>query len=86
MNEEQHILNLSEVVRQLVWTALPMYPGCNWVGAGQCPNLARRLAEVGDLSDIELYSDADARHDAAKIDPRWAALLKLRSDEESAQS
>lgn len=83
---EQHILNLSEVVRQLVWTALPMYPGCNWVGAGQCPNLARRLAEVGDLSDIELYSDADARHDAAKIDPRWAALLKLRSDEESAQS
>lgn len=83
---EQHILGLSEVVRQLVWTALPMYPGCNWVGAGQCPNLTRRLAEIGEMEDIELYSDADERHDEATIDPRWAALLNLRSDEDSALS
>ncbi|HHY56322.1 MAG TPA: DUF177 domain-containing protein [Chloroflexi bacterium] len=83
---EQHILDLSEVVRQLVWTALPMYPGCNWAGSGQCPNLARRLAEIGELEDVELYSDADVRHDEAAIDPRWAALLKFRSDEDSALS
>ncbi|HAJ36619.1 MAG TPA: hypothetical protein DCL15_13110 [Chloroflexi bacterium] len=80
---EQHILDLAEVVRQLVWTALPMYPGCNWTGDGQCPNLTRRLAEIGELEDVELYSDTDARHDDATIDPRWAALLKLRSGEDS---
>jgi len=83
---EQHILDLAEVVRQLIWTALPMYPGCNWTGSGQCPNLARRLAEIGGLEDVELYADTDARHDEATIDPRWAALLKLRSDEDNARS
>jgi len=83
---EQHILDVSEVVRQLIWTALPMYPGCNWEGAGQCPNLTRRLAEIGGLKDIELYSDADVRHEDQKIDPRWAALLNLRSDEDNALS
>jgi hypothetical protein len=63
-----------------------MYPGCNWTGSGQCPNLARRLAEIGGLEDVELYADTDARHDEATIDPRWAALLKLRSDEDNARS
>lgn len=83
---EQHILNVAEVVRQLIWTALPMYPGCNWEGAGQCPNLTRRLVEIGELKDVELYSDADVRHEEPKIDPRWAALLNLRSDDSGASS
>lgn len=83
---EQHILSLAEVVRQSVWTAMPMYPGCNWEGAGVCPNLQRRLAEIGGLENIELYSDADVRHQEAEIDPRWAALLKLRSNDEGASS
>ncbi|HQY90186.1 MAG: DUF177 domain-containing protein [Caldilinea sp.] len=83
---EQHILNLTEVVRQSVWLAMPMYPACNWEGAGQCPNLTRRLAEIGALEDIELYSDADERDEETKIDPRWAALLSLRRDEDSASS
>jgi uncharacterized protein len=83
---EQHILDVAEVVRQLIWTALPMYPGCNWEGAGQCPNLTRRLVEIGELKDVELYSDADVRHEEPKIDPRWAALLNLRSDEDGASS
>jgi len=48
--------------------------------------LTRRLAEIGGLKDIELYSDADVRHEDQKIDPRWAALLNLRSDEDNALS
>ena len=84
--DEQHILDLSEVVRQAVWLAMPMYPGCNWEGAGECPNLTLRKAELGELEDIELYTDADERHEESEIDPRWAALLKLRSDEDSASS
>jgi hypothetical protein len=59
-----------------------MYPGCNWVGAGECPNLARRLAELGSLESVEVHYDADMEAGEAgvdkEIDPRWAALLKLR--------
>jgi len=84
--DERHILDLSEVVRQAIWLALPMYPGCNWEGSGVCPNLTRRLAELGDLADIELYTDVEGPRHEDEIDPRWAALLKLRSDEESATS
>jgi uncharacterized metal-binding protein YceD (DUF177 family) len=83
---ERHILDLSEVVRQAIWLAMPMYPGCNWVGAGECPNLATRLAELGELADVDVHYDADAlAEDPAdglggeeEIDPRWTALLKLR--------
>ena len=90
---ERHILDLSEVVRQAIWLAMPMYPGCNWAGAGECPNLARRLAELGELADVDVHYDADALEEDAEetegeagsdagsddeIDPRWAALLKLR--------
>lgn len=78
---EQHILNLSEVVRQSIWIALPMYPSCNWKGAGECPNLKQRIAELGELENIEFYSGATRSHEKDEIDPRWAALLKLRSEE-----
>ncbi len=79
---ERHILDISEVVRQAVWLAMPMYPGCNWSGSGVCPNLTRRLSEVGPLADVDVHYDADigAAGDGGgeEIDPRWAALLKLR--------
>jgi uncharacterized metal-binding protein YceD (DUF177 family) len=79
---ERHILDLSEVVRQAIWLAMPMYPPCNWTGTGECPNLQRRLAELGDLADVGVHYDADAAVDGGgaddEIDPRWAALLKLR--------
>jgi uncharacterized metal-binding protein YceD (DUF177 family) len=79
---ERHILDLSEVVRQAIWLGMPMYPGCNWVGAGECPNLARRLADLGNLESVEVHYDADRETDGEgrdeEIDPRWAALLKLR--------
>ncbi len=84
--DERHILDLSEVVRQAVWLALPMYPSCNWEGSGVCPNLGKRMAELGDLADIELYTDEEGPHEEDEIDPRWAALLKLRSDDDSAKS
>ena len=84
--DEQHILNLLEVLRQSIWLAMPMYPGCNWEGQSECPNLKQRMAEIGELENIEFYSSADQRHQKDEIDPRWAALLKLRSDEDSAPS
>lgn len=76
----RHILDLSEVVRQAIWLAVPMYPGCNWRGAGQCPNLVKRLSELGDLEDVDVhYSDDDVVQELEEIDPRWVALLKLRN-------
>lgn len=41
---EQHILNISEVVRQSIWLTLPMYPTCEDAGLDECPNLQERLA------------------------------------------
>lgn len=77
--DERHMLDLSEVVRQAIFLAMPMYPGCNYLGPGQCPNLTNRLREIGKLDDVDVHygdSDVDSAHE--EIDPRWAALLKLR--------
>jgi uncharacterized metal-binding protein YceD (DUF177 family) len=80
MIDERHTLDLSEVVRQAIWLALPMYPGCNWQGDGQCPNLTKRLGELGKLEDVEVhYDDGDVTQEPEEVDPRWAALLKLRN-------
>lgn len=75
---EHHILDVTEIIRQAIWLNLPMYPGCNWAGSGECPNLvALRTA----------MNEAIAAEDAATqaedilpegVDPRWSALLKLR--------
>lgn len=76
--DDKHILDMREVVRQNIWLAMPMYPGCNWTGEGPCPNLAR----VPTLDDVRLLragEDAGANGDEAEIDPRWAALRALRA-------
>ena len=83
--DERHILSIEEVVRQTVWLAMPMYPGCNWTGGGDCPNLIKRLSELDQLEDIGFVNDP-RRATAEEIDPRWAALLKLRNEAESQES
>ena len=75
--DEHHILDLREVVRQNIWLAMPMYPGCNWQGAGECPNwLAQRSA----LRQSAQATEKDEDILPEGVDPRWAALLKLRLD------
>lgn len=76
--DERHILDLTEVVRQNIWLALPMYPGCNWPGPGECPNLAARLEE---LEGVRVLRSDDSGGEAAEVDPRWAALLDLSGEE-----
>ncbi|MCB0070808.1 MAG: DUF177 domain-containing protein [Caldilineaceae bacterium] len=81
---EQHILDLSEVIRQNIWVAMPMVPGCNWEGAGQCPNLQQHLSE---LSGLALGpGDKEQAEIPDEIDPRWAALLQLRGDDDDSNS
>jgi uncharacterized protein len=74
---EQHILDLTEIVRQNIWIALPRYPGCNWQGAGECPNLQAMLENLGDVR--LLRDDEPETEDTETVDPRWAALLALRN-------
>jgi uncharacterized protein len=78
---EQHILDIREIVRQNIWLAIPMFPGCNWQGSGECPNLVNALQGLG---DTQLLRQDDPNVTTDEIDPRWAALLELRShrDEE----
>lgn len=76
---EQHLLDITEIVRQNIWLALPMYPGCNWGGPGPCPNLKELLDNLG---DVRLLRDDETSTADEVIDPRWAALLELRKSSE----
>lgn len=71
--DEHHILDLSEVVRQNIWLALPMYPSCIWDGPGECPNLIAYRQELEAAQGEE-----EAAESEEAIDPRWSALLALR--------
>jgi uncharacterized metal-binding protein YceD (DUF177 family) len=105
---EQHILNLSEVVRQAIWLALPMYPTCDRAGLDGCPNLPERLAAmrhthngaaskskspgadfIGYIGANNRRLDGDSSTDESAsdaIDPRWAALLDLKTDLENREA
>ncbi len=80
--DEQHILDISEVVRQRIWLVMPMYPGCNWEGEGECPNLTAYLASIREEQedlDVTVSEEMEAEdQESESVDPRWAALLELR--------
>ena len=82
--DEHHILDLSEVVRQSVWLALPMYPSCNWTGAGECPNLTRYLLEVRATQNE--VGETVTSDEEEVVEPRWAALLALRREQDKRDS
>ena len=61
------LMDLEEVVRDAVVTALPFQPVCQDDCPGLCPHCGARLAD-----------DPEHHHDV--IDPRWSALTELASD------
>ena len=71
--DEHHILDLSEVIRQGLWLAAPEEALCRPDCAGLCPRCGgnRNLGECN--------------CDEASVDPRWAALQALLSDESDSQ-
>jgi uncharacterized protein len=60
--DEQHILDLGEVIRQDLVLALPASPVCSPVCRGLCPHCGQNLNEA--ICDCE----------NEVVDPRWAAL------------
>ena len=67
---EDDLLDLEPLLRDAVVLALPFQPLCQPDCPGLCPECGARLAD-----------DPDHAHDAA-VDPRWAALAELGTDED----
>lgn len=66
--DEHHVLDLSEVVRQLILLATPMHPVCRPDCAGLCPRCGKNLNEGQCDCEIET------------VDPRWSKLQGLRDE------
>jgi uncharacterized protein len=66
---EQHVLDLTEAVRQYALLAIPMKPLCHQDCAGICSNCGHNL-NLGSC-------DCPTR----QVEPRWAALAKLASEQ-----
>lgn len=75
--DDHHTLDISEVVRQAIWLAHPMYPSCNWSGPDECPNFVAYRQELAAASVLSVGDEASAVG-SDDVDPRWAALLALR--------
>ncbi len=79
----QHILDISEVVRQNIWLSVPIVAACDYVdpvsGAADpdaCPKYIQLLSE----SALAGTSGEQTPAEAEGIDPRWAALLALQNE------
>lgn len=79
----QHILDISEVVRQNIWLSVPIVAACDYVdpvsGAADpdtCPKYIQLLSE----SALTGTSGEQTPAEAEGIDPRWAALLALQNE------
>ncbi|MBP7962270.1 MAG: DUF177 domain-containing protein [Caldilineaceae bacterium] len=70
---DHHILDITEVVRQTIWTSMPMRPSCAYAFPEECPKFQVRLQELA-----ETLGDEDEWVAETAIDPRWAALLPLQ--------
>jgi uncharacterized protein len=66
--DEQHVLDLTEAIRQYALLVMPMKPLCRENCAGLCPNCGRNL----NLGTCDCPPQL--------VDPRWAALTKLTSE------
>lgn len=71
--DEHHVLDLSEVIRQELWLFSPMEALCRPDCAGLCP-------ECGGNRNL-----GECRCAETAIDPRWAVLQSLLSDESKSQ-
>ena len=82
--DAQHILDITEVVRQNIWLSVPIVAGCDYIdpstGAPDqdaCPRYKKLLSEFALDNDGAAKTPAEA----AGIDPRWEALLALQNEE-----
>ena len=66
--DDQHILDMAEVVRQYVITAVPIKPLCCEECSGLCPECGANL------------NREKCKCDTASVDPRWGPLAALLTE------
>jgi uncharacterized protein len=64
--DDQHILDLAEVIRQAIWLGIPASPICRRDCRGLCPQCGQNRNQV----------ECDCQ--AQPVDARWSALLVTR--------
>lgn len=81
---DRHELDLEEVVRQHLWIAALQYPACVYADPEACPHFQQSQQDLARVNAGAGDDGADVPA-TAPVDPRWAALLLLRTDQ-SAQT
>jgi len=66
--DDQHILDMAEVVRQYVLTAVPIKPLCCEECSGLCPECGTNL------------NKEKCKCNATLVDPRWGSLAELLTE------
>ena len=66
--DDQHVLDMAEVVRQYVLTAVPIKPLCCEECSGLCPECGTNL------------NKEKCKCNAAPVDPRWGSLAGLLTE------
>ena len=67
--DDQHILDMEEVIRQYVLTGVPIKPLCSEECRGLCPECGTNLNEE------------KCKCTAVPMDPRWGALAELLTEQ-----
>ena len=81
--DAQHILDITEVVRQSIWLSIPIVAACDYIDPASgdaypdaCPKYLNLLSE----SALAEPADKQTLSEAKGIDPRWEALLALQDE------
>ncbi|MCY3898051.1 MAG: DUF177 domain-containing protein [Caldilineaceae bacterium] len=81
--DAQHILNISEVVRQNIWLAIPIVAACEYIdpeNGAAAPEACPKYLELLSESALDEPSGKQTSSGAEGIDPRWEALLALQNE------
>ena len=66
--DDQHVLDMQDVIRQYVLTEVPIKPLCSEVCPGLCPECGTNL------------NREKCKCESTPMDPRWGALANLLTD------
>lgn len=81
--DAQHILDISEVVRQNIWLAIPIVAACEYIdpeNGNSDPDACPKYLELLSESALANPSGKETPSGAEGIDPRWEALLALQNE------
>lgn len=81
--DAQHILDITEVVRQNIWLSVPIVAACDYLDpASGKPDQDACPKYIGLLSETKLTGEEgeESTAEAAGIDPRWQSLLALQKE------